>query len=87
VLRNNVARIDIAARELIQTRLPAVESYFTQLSKADSSFVQREIIRQASQDVQTLRYLEGHTTLNSSSQLELAQSKLVSAANDLEVAA
>jgi hypothetical protein len=87
VLRNNVALIDIAARELIQTRLPAVESYFTQLSKADSSFVQREIIRQASQDVQTLRYLEGHTTLNSSSQLELAQSKLVSAANDLEVAA
>jgi hypothetical protein len=87
VLRNSVALIDTAARELIQTRLPAVESYFTQLSKADSSFVQREIIRQASQDVQTLRYLEGHTTLNSSSQLELAQSKLVSAANDLEVAA
>jgi len=77
----------VLAQSVFEKRLPNVENLFSQVSHSSSSVVQRELIRQTSTELQTLRYLESHTNMQVAGKLEQAQAKLVVAANDLEVAA
>ncbi len=77
----------VLAQSVFEKRLPNVENLFNQVSHSSSSVVQRELIRQTSTELQTLRYLESHTGMQVANKLEQAQAKLVVAANELEVAA
>jgi hypothetical protein len=75
----------VMSRSLIDRRLPNIEQGFDQIGRVDSSVVQRDLMRNISNQIQSLRYLEGQTGLGAD-QLAQAQMQLTRAQNDLEVA-
>ncbi len=87
VITEAVGDAGLLAQSIIEKRLPQVENLLSQVGVSSSSTVQRELIRQTAAEIQTLRYLGGDTGAKITLQLEKAQSTLVVAANQLEVAA
>lgn len=87
VITEAVGDAGLLAQSIIEKRLPHVENLLSQVGVSSSSTVQRELIRQTAAEIQTLRYLGGDTGAKITLQLEKAQSTLVVAANQLEVAA
>ncbi|MBS2006449.1 MAG: hypothetical protein JST01_05385, partial [Cyanobacteria bacterium SZAS TMP-1] len=84
-LTESVADGELMTRRLIDRRLPVVESGFEQIGRVGSSVVQREIMKDLGNQIQTLRYLEARTGVGAEA-LDQAQLQLIKAQNDLEVA-
>ena len=87
IVTESVSDAGLLAQSILEKRLPHVENLLSQVGVSTSSTVQRELIRQTAGEIQTLRYLGGDTAAKITMQLEQAQANLVSAANQLEVAA
>jgi hypothetical protein len=87
IVTESVSDAGLLAQSILEKRLPNVENLLSQVGVSTSSTVQRELIRQAAGEIQTLRYLGGDTAAKITTQLEKAQTNLVLAANQLEVAA
>ena len=83
-LRKSYSEYREIKREAVERNLTIVEQNFKDIAAATSTAAQREIIRNTYDKLELLRYIDGNKS--AVSHLEVAQNRLLQAANDIEVA-
>jgi hypothetical protein len=85
LVRRSLTEFDQANKALVAAKLNEVEQGFRSLESATSTEAQRSLIKVTYNNIQDLRYLEG-AGRGGASTLEAAQTGLMRAKNDIEVA-